>query len=83
MMTTMRYQVITLPLGVAGLGAAYWMYGQERRRCARSGCRFVGQRTTQAMLGLATVVVLLALLLVIFPSWTAWLLGAGPASHAH
>ncbi len=83
MMTTMRYQVVTLPLGVVGLGAAYWMYARQRRHCARVGCQFVGQRATQATLGLATVVVFVAVLLVTFPSWTAWLLGAGPAPHAH
>jgi len=83
MMTTMRYQVVTLPLGVGGLGAAYWMYARHRRHCASVGCQFVGQRATQAILGLATAVVVFAILLVIFPSWTASLLGAGSGPHTH
>ena len=75
MMTMMRYEWLTLPAGVVGLAGAYVAYIAHRRRCAAVGCRFVGERTTQAVLGVATMVVLIAILLRVFPSWTATLLG--------
>lgn len=74
MMAMMRYEWLTLPAGILGLGGAYALYLSRRRRCAASGCRFVGQRTTQAALALGTIVVLAAILLRAFPSWTAALL---------
>ena len=74
MMTMMRYEWITLPLGVLGLAGAYIFYWKHQRRCAASGCRFVGRRTTQTILALAMLVVITALLLRVFPSWTAELL---------
>lgn len=74
MMTMMRYEWITLPLGVVGLAGAYALYLRHRRRCATSGCRFIGERATQTTLGLATLVVIVAVLLRVFPSWTVSLL---------
>ena len=74
MMTMMRYEWLTLPLGVGGLAGAYVLHLRERRRCDAAGCRLVGRRGTQAMLGVATVVVAIALLLKFFPAWTAGLL---------
>ena len=74
MMTMMRYEWITLPLGVLGLAGAYTQYFRGRRRCDSAGCRFVGQRLNQAILALATFVVAVAILLRVFPSWTAGLL---------
>lgn len=74
MMTTMRYEWLTLPLGVIGLGGAFWSYARERHRCASRRCRFAAERTTQVILGAATAVVIVALLLRLFPSWTASIL---------
>ncbi len=74
MMTMMRYEWLTLPLGVGGLVGAAALYVSNRRRCETTGCRFVGQRFNQAMLGLAALVVAVALLLKVFPAWTATLL---------
>lgn len=74
MMAMMRYEWITLPAGVLGLGGAHVVYLSHRRQCAATGCRFVGERTTRAVLGLATLVVVTAILLRLFPSWTAALL---------
>ena len=71
MMTMMRYEWLTLPLGVFGLTGAYAFYFRERRRCDTAGCRLVGERATKIMLGVATAVVAVALLLKLFPSWTA------------
>ena len=74
MMTMVRYEWLTLPLGVGGLAGAYVLYFRERRRCDTAGCRVVGERATKVMLGVATAVVAVALLLRLFPSWTAGVL---------
>lgn len=74
MMTMMRFEWLTLPLGVVGLGTAFALYGRSRRRCDAAGCRFVGRRLNQIARGLATVLVVIALLLKVFPSWTSALL---------
>ena len=74
MMTMMRYEWLTLPLGVFGLSGACALYFRERRRCDTVGCRLVGERTTTIALGVATAVVGVALLLKLFPSWTASIL---------
>lgn len=74
MVTMMRYEWLTLPAGVLGLGGAYVAYFSRRRQCASSGCRFVGEHTARAVLGIATTVVLVAILLRLFPSWTAAIL---------
>ena len=71
MMTMMSYEWLTLPLGVFGLAGAYACYFREQRRCDTAGCRLVGERATKIMLGIATAVVAVALLLRLFPSWTA------------
>ncbi len=74
MMTMMRYEWLTLPLGVFGLAGAYALYFRERHRCDGVGCRLVGERTTKIALSVATAVVVVALLLKLFPSWTASIL---------
>ena len=74
MMTMMRYEWLTLPVGAGGLVGAYALYFRAQRRCAATACRFVGQRSTRVMLGVSTVVVVIAILLKFFPSWTADLL---------
>ncbi len=74
MMSMMQYEWLTLPLGVIGLAAAWGLYFREKRRCATQACRFVGRRMNQAMLGFGTLVIVIALLLKVFPSWTAAIL---------
>ena len=74
MMTMMSYEWLTLPLGVFGLAGAYAFHFREQRRCDTAGCRLVGERATKIMLGIATTVVVLALLLKLLPSWTAAIL---------
>ena len=71
MMTMMQHEWITLPLGVLGLAGAYAFYFRGRRRCETAGCQFVGKRVNQALLALATVIVAIAVLLRVVPSWTA------------
>ncbi len=72
MMTMMRFEWLTLPLGVGGLLGAYALYFRERRRCDRAGCRLLGERATTVILAVATAVV--ALLLKFFPSVTSGIL---------
>ena len=74
MMSMMRYEWLTLPLGVGGLVVAWGLYFREKRRCRTHACRFVGSRINQVMLGFGTLVIVIALLLKIFPSWTATIL---------
>ena len=74
MMSAMRYEWLTLPLGVVGLAGAYGLHFRNRRQCMTTGCRFVGVRVNLTMLVFATVIVTAALLLRVFPSWTSRLL---------
>ena len=74
MKTMMRYEWLTLSVGVFGLAGVYALYFRERRRCDTVGCQLVGERTTTIALGVATAVVGVALLLKLFPSWTASIL---------
>ena len=74
MMTMMAYEWITLPLGVGGIVAAWWLYVRQRRRCATEACEFVGRRLNLALVCFATLVVAVAVLLRVFPAWTAAIL---------
>ncbi len=76
MMSRMRYEWLTLPLGVTGLAGAFVVYTRRRKQCATQGCHFVGQRLNQLFLVLGTIVVVASLLLRVFPSWTSQLLAA-------
>ena len=74
MMTLMRYEWLTLPVGVGALAVACMLHLREHRRCDAAGCRLVGERVTRTVLGFAAAVVAVALLLKLFPSWTAGIL---------
>ena len=74
MMTMMQYEWLTLPLGTVGLALAWGIYFRQQQRCETEACGFIGRRVNQVQLGLATFVVGIALLLKIFPSWTAAIL---------
>ena len=76
MMTMMRYEWLTLPAGVGALAIACVLHVREHRRCDAAGCRLAGERVTRTLLGVATAVVAVALLLKLFPSWTAGILEA-------
>ena len=76
MMTMMRYEWLTLPVGAGGLVVACLLYVREQRRCDAAGCRLVGHRAIRTVLGFAAAVVAIALLLKLFPSWTAGILEA-------
>ena len=61
MMSMMRYEWLTLPLGIIGLAGAFVVYTRRRQQCATNGCRFVGQRLNQLFLILGTIVVVASL----------------------
>lgn len=74
MMTLMQYEWVTLPAGVVGLGVRTscicHIGGSARRLAVPSSAS--GRR--EPCLGVATLVVIAAVLLRVFPSWTATLL---------
>ncbi len=74
MVVTMRYRMIFLPAGVIGVGLGYYLYFRERRRCGSIGCAFVGRKINLVVLLFATVMVLAALILDIFPELTSEIL---------
>lgn len=76
MATAMAYEWITLPAGTLGLVIAYALYFREKRRCETQACRFVGRGVNRALLAATTLIVVAALLLRLFPSWTASLVQA-------
>lgn len=74
MVMTMQYRSIFLPVGVIGVGLGYYFYFQEKRRCSKAGCAFVGGRVNLIILCIATAIVALALGLEFFPQLTSDLL---------
>lgn len=74
MMTTMKYSNIFIPIGVVGVGLGYFFYFREKRRCNAMACRMAGGRFNLIALLFATVVVLMAIVLNIFPEFVASLL---------
>ena len=76
MMSMMRYEWLTLPLGVAGLAGAFVAYARRRQHCSTMGCRFVGQRVNQVFLALGAIIVATSILLRFFPSSTSRILQA-------
>lgn len=88
MMTTMRYRVIFIPVGVIGISLGWLLYLRERRRCTTMACQMVGGPLNLGLLLLATLLVAGAVVLDQFPYVTADLLTSatsrtsdtGPAS---
>ncbi len=74
MMVTMQYRAIFLPIGVIGVGVGYYLYLRERRRCSSIGCAFVGGKINLAVLLFATIMVVAALVLDLFPELTSEIL---------
>jgi hypothetical protein len=71
MAVTMQYRWILIPSGVLGIGAGFWLYARERRRCDQLGCRMAGSRVTLALLILASLVVTTSIVLDRFPEMTS------------
>ena len=70
----MTYTWLTLPLGTVGLAGALVLYTRARRCGNHAECGLLEGRLGQAILGLASMMVISALLLRLFPSWTSRLL---------
>lgn len=73
MATTMKFKLIFIPLGLAGLIVSYVLYLRGRRVCISRGCQGIA-RANAIILGFSTLIILAALLLTIFPGLTAEIL---------
>ena len=73
MMTTMQFRPIFLPLGILGVGLGYYFYFRERRRCQALACRMASSRVNLALLLVASVMLAIELVFVLFPD-VLWLL---------
>jgi hypothetical protein len=74
MMYTMRYSYIFIPVGIVGVTIGYILFFKEKGKCKAMGCRMPGKNVNFALLILATVMVAIAILLQIFPEFTASLI---------
>lgn len=71
MMTTMQFRPLFLPLGVLGVGLGYYLYFRERKRCNVLGCQMARSRVNLVLLGVATVMLVIEIVFVLFPD-TLW-----------
>jgi TRAP-type uncharacterized transport system fused permease subunit len=74
MMYTMRYSSIFIPVGIVGVTIGYVLFFREKGKCDAMGCRMAGKNVNLALLIIATVMVTIAVLLQIFPEFTASLI---------
>lgn len=70
MAVTMQYSSIFIPTGIVGVSLGYYLYFRERRRCAKLVCQMAGSRVNFALLILSTLILISAITLVAFPSYT-------------
>ncbi len=74
MMYTMRYSYMFIPMGIVGVSVGYVLFFREKGKCEARGCRMAGKNVNFALLILATAMVATAILLQIFPEFTALLI---------
>jgi hypothetical protein len=74
MMYTMRYSSIFISAGIVGVAIGYILFFREKGRCKAMGCRMAGKNINLMFLIIATVMVTIAILLQIFPEFTAFLI---------
>jgi hypothetical protein len=67
MATTMQFQPVLLPIGLLGVGVGYFLYFREKRRCQALGCQMVGSRFNLALLIIASLMLAIDVLFVVFP----------------
>lgn len=67
MMTTMQYRFVLLPLGVLGVGAGYYLYFREKFRCQALGCPMIGSKVNLALLLVASLMLAIEVVFVLFP----------------
>ena len=85
MATTMRYTALFIPIGLASVSVGFYLHFQEKRRCAKGGCRMAGSTLNLVLLSVSAVVVAAAVFLTLFPGtsanllmWAAAQAGSGP-----
>ena len=74
MMYTMRYSYIFIPIGIAGVTIGYILFFREKGKCEAKGCRMAGKNINLVLLIIATLMVVIAVLLQVFPEFTASLI---------
>ncbi len=67
MMMTMQYRFVLLPLGILGVSAGYYLYFREKRRCQALGCPMMGSRVNLALLIVASLMLAIEVVFVLFP----------------
>ncbi|MFQ5658216.1 MAG: hypothetical protein ACE5G5_11790 [Candidatus Methylomirabilales bacterium] len=67
MATTMQYRPFFLPLGILGVGLGYYLYFREKRRCKTNGCQMAGSRLNVALLIVASLMLAIEVVFVVFP----------------
>ena len=77
MATTMRFRPLFLPLGTLAVATGYYLYFRERRRCEALGCRMAGSRLNLVLLSIATLMLTIELVFVLFPNvlWSLMMRG--------
>jgi len=71
MMTTMQFRPVFLPLGILAVGLGYYLYFREQRRCNALGCQMVGSKLNLVLLIVASLMLAIELVFVLFPD-TLW-----------
>jgi hypothetical protein len=74
MMYTMRYSYVFIPIGIGGVTIGYFLFFREKKKCEAMGCRMAGKNINLVLLIIATLTVSIAVLLQIFPEFTASLI---------
>jgi len=71
MMKTMQFRPLFLPLGIIGVSLGYYLYFRERQRCNVLGCQMARSRVNLVLLGVATIMLVIEMVFVLFPD-TLW-----------
>ena len=67
MVTTMQFRSVLLPIGLLGVGVGYFLYFREKRRCAALACRMGGARINITLLVVASLILAIEVVFVVFP----------------
>jgi len=68
MMTAMQFRPLFLPLGMLAVGTGYYLYFRQKRRCEVLGCSMASSKLNLALLGVATLMLGIELVFVLFPN---------------
>lgn len=67
MVTTMQFRSVLLPIGLLGVGVGYFLYFREKRRCEALGCHMVGSKFNLVLLIVASLMLAIEVVFVVFP----------------